>query len=544
MSDVGKKLIIIMLTFFIVGLSISEVFAGGGLPPIIVPRDQPTIQAAIDAFVEGEHSVIWVSSPKTYYEHDINFRGKAVTVKSTTDNPLECIINCGGNGSGAIFSSGEDENTKLRGITIINGNGDGAGIFCNGTSPVIENCIIENNTAYTYGGGIFCMDGSPSFERCIVKNNNSPSGGGVFLYSSSAKFDNCLFDNNTANYGATFYIIDSAPEISNCTLGKNIATPPGDGGSIRCSGSTSVIRNSIIWGNSTPLFVNDTCSYDITYSDISEIFPGEGNISSDPLFFDANNGDFRFDRSSPCTDAADPYFAPTKDLDNQMRPQCVDYDMGAFEAVDNSTDTDMDGLTDCAENKLCTDINLPDTDYDGSLDGNEDKNGNGVVESNESDPCDEDSDDDGMLDGWEIEYGLKPLIDDANEDPDGDLLLNIWEYGIGTDPSTNEENIDTDSDHLPDWWELTYFDGDTDLPHEPNDDSDGDLFSNHAEFVYGTDPSSSGDTPEAGFFYRYDNLGRLTAVLNMTTDATYYSIRYTYDAKGNRMGKTVYTTQP
>jgi len=39
-----------------------------------------------------------------------------------------------------------------------------------------------------------------------------------------------------------------------------------------------------------------------------------------------------------------------------------------------------------------------------------------------------------MPDGWEVQYGLKPLVNDANEDPDGDQFINIEEYDKGTDP--------------------------------------------------------------------------------------------------------------
>src|SRR5205823_8386412 len=47
---------------------------------------------------------------------------------------------------------------------------------------------------------------------------------------------------------------------------------------------------------------------------------------------------------------------------------------------------------------------------------------------------------------------------------------------------------DTDSDGLPDWWELKYFSSAT--AALPNDDSDGDGFTNVQEFLAGTDPTS------------------------------------------------------
>ena len=67
-------------------------------------------------------------------------------------------------------------------------------------------------------------------------------------------------------------------------------------------------------------------------------------------------------------------------------------------------DMDGDGLTDLEEHELGTNPTLPDTD------------------------------DDGMPDGWEVEYSFDPLTDDASSDADGDTVSNLDEYLHGTDP--------------------------------------------------------------------------------------------------------------
>lgn len=64
-------------------------------------------------------------------------------------------------------------------------------------------------------------------------------------------------------------------------------------------------------------------------------------------------------------------------------------------------------------------------------------------------PDNPDADSDTIPDGWEVEYGLDPLVDDAHDDPDGDTLDNLLEYEIGTNPTL----VDTDQDTYSDDWE-------------------------------------------------------------------------------------------
>ena len=62
-----------------------------------------------------------------------------------------------------------------------------------------------------------------------------------------------------------------------------------------------------------------------------------------------------------------------------------------------------------------------------------------------------DSDGDGMPDTWETAHGLNPADpSDASGDSDSDGLSNLLEYQCGTDPT----NDDTDGDQLLDGWEI------------------------------------------------------------------------------------------
>ncbi len=57
----------------------------------------------------------------------------------------------------------------------------------------------------------------------------------------------------------------------------------------------------------------------MTYSCVAGGYPGEGNIDADPLFVDADGGDYRLGSASPCIDAAHGGAAPDTDRDGAAR---------------------------------------------------------------------------------------------------------------------------------------------------------------------------------------------------------------------------------
>jgi len=127
-------------------------------------------------------------------------------------------------------------------------------------------------------------------------------------------------------------------------------------------------------------------------------------------------------------------------------------------------DTDGDGLPDALENNWCTDANDADTDNDGILDGWEDVNHNGVVDADETDPCNIDTDGDGIQDGTELGYTLD------NIGPDTDTL--IFQPDLDPETTTDPLNSDTDGDGWGDGEEDTNYNGLIDADEtNPNDDT-------------------------------------------------------------------------
>ncbi len=138
---------------------------------------------------------------------------------------------------------------------------------------------------------------------------------------------------------------------------------------------------------------------------------------------------------------------------------------------------------------------VADVDGDGDTDvlsaSSEDDKIAWYEQSNVANPLDPDSDDDGLLDGFEVTNGFDPLLaGEQGLDPDADGLTNLQEQIAGTDPF----DTDSDADGLLDGFEVASgfdpldSDQDSDNLVDGQDDFDADGLGNAAEVLAGTDP--------------------------------------------------------
>ena len=368
---------------------------------IVVGEDEEytTIGDALDIVMNG--NIIYVKDGT--YKENIDYKGKAITLRSE-NGPENTIIAGSGDGVVVTMDTSEDENSILYGFTIRNGiDNKGGGIHIDDSSPIIRNCIIENNTASKKGGGMYLNRSFSLIDSCIIRNNsaktgggifitdergdpifqnceftgntsimenynikNEGDGGGVFVDTGNATFIHCLFHNNQAeddgggiylykansvyvaygsffsnnsvdkggaiyfeqksenstiinsifsgnygkNGGGAIYSKHATPTINYTTFwNNNVDIEEGsNGGGIYCEdGSAMTIINSILWdnaGNTHPeiyfeSIVGDTL-FTIEYSDIEGGFTGDGNLNTDPVFEDTDNGNFHLQENSPC----------------------------------------------------------------------------------------------------------------------------------------------------------------------------------------------------------------------------------------------------
>jgi hypothetical protein len=214
-----------------------------------------TIQTAINDANDGDEIV---ANTGTYYE-TVDFNGVACTIRSTDPNDVDVvaatIIDANGAGRAVTFNDGEDAHSILMGFTItggyISGTGDGAGIYCYGSSPTINRCVIYDNNAGDDGGGISCDNSSsPSISYCLITSNEAGDGAGICCNnSSSPTISYCdITENDADDKGGGIYCkASSIPTIEDCEIGSNSAYK---GGGIYCSTDLQIER-CIVSGNQT-----------------------------------------------------------------------------------------------------------------------------------------------------------------------------------------------------------------------------------------------------------------------------------------------------
>ncbi len=287
--------------------------------------------------------------------------GAGIGLFSASPYIADCVIqNCsstqsGGFGAGIALWASDPiiVNTKILNNTLSD-NSRGAGIYCTQGEVFLANCEIRKNrntSGVLKGGGIYAEGADTNIElkNCVIADNTAQSGAGI--YTDSIKID--VYDANFAQDSVACRVI-----LTNCTIANNT------GGGIYSTESRTIIRNSIIWGNTSQNIGTENSVYlSILYSDVQGLGSdvGYGNVNINPLFAAAedyhllsNVGRFSPSTkvwvidtvSSPCIDAgapgdaiiAEPYLSGKR------------INMGAYGGTDQASRSDTPNILHVSKN--------------------------------------------------------------------------------------------------------------------------------------------------------------------------------------------------
>lgn len=212
---------------------------------ILVPADQPTIQAGIDAAVTGDTVLV---AAGTYYER-IDFKGKDLVVTSES-GPSATIIDGEQVGPVVTFDRGETAAAELSGFTITSGDtNNGGGIYCSESHPTITGNIIEENCASNSGSGIYCNKCGPIITNNVIRGNAGESAVSFWLcyYETPLLADNLIEGNYSKSSGGGVNCTSCSPEIHGNVITNNVTDS--SGGGIACYGGDPVIMGNTITYN-------------------------------------------------------------------------------------------------------------------------------------------------------------------------------------------------------------------------------------------------------------------------------------------------------
>lgn len=260
------------------------------------------------------------------------------------------------------------------------------GLHVDGGAADFNDVTVTNCSSF----GVYVANGTPTLNRLRAENTRY----GVFVGDKAgASIHNAVIRDQT-NYGV--YARMSATSAADVTVLHSTVYNTDFGVFLLAEAGTlfdTVVRNSILVNNASfGAFRSGTEGrLEVTYSDawgngtdLMGTVGGEGNLSADPEFVDAVEGDLHVMGGSATVDSATDVGALADDHDGLSRPQDGDgvggatHDMGAYEFVlipecgngvpepgedcDDGNEEDGDGCSALCESEDVADAGLPTDD--------------------------------------------------------------------------------------------------------------------------------------------------------------------------------------
>ena len=357
------------------------------------------IQEGINASSNGDEVVIMDGVYRGLGNKNLDYEGRLITVRSASDDPRTCVIDCENEGRGFSFHRGEYLEAVLSGVTVCRGyldeespvgsrgcavlcqsssprfkrcvfrdnyggnDADGVGMYCSYARPFLSQCIFEGNyckhqAAYgaglycdaggnptlldcvirrNYGAGVLCIGGAPILINCTIANNvvDAYAGSGVECYDGDPLLVNCVFTGNVSEDGGCFSF-----SLHSQPVAMNCTLYGNRGQAMYYNNSDPTLTNCILWNDGEHEITGPNGDLVVTYCDVRGGWPGAGNIDVDPML----TWDCHLKAESPCCDAGDPEgaYEDWSDWDGEPRAAGAAADIGSDEFID----VDEDALPD------------------------------------------------------------------------------------------------------------------------------------------------------------------------------------------------------
>jgi hypothetical protein len=221
--------------------------------------DYPTIQAAVTAAADGDVIELADGTFTGSGNHDIDYLGKAITVRSQNGAPDACVIDCQGAFGvwrrGFLFISGEGPEAVLEGLTVTGACAVscGGGALCEqAAGPTFRDCIFQGNSAFCGGGVGWRDDSAPTFIACVFADNVAQEDGGGIgsegLVPADLTAIDCIFTNNAAGiHGGGVAFAEGAVRLVGCSFTGNQSVT--GGAFFGCYGGDHQLRGCTFRGN-------------------------------------------------------------------------------------------------------------------------------------------------------------------------------------------------------------------------------------------------------------------------------------------------------
>ncbi len=227
--------------------------------------------------------------------------------------------NAGSSGGGGLYN--KDGDLTLRHVRFY-GNSAlyGAGMLNSGP-PAVSHITLEHVTFIENSGGGLSNAGTAVLDHVTFRDNSTLSDGGGLNNSGQAALTYVLFSGNSAANGGGMYCNGSSPVTLDHVIFAGNTASSGGGAVYSAIIQSIAVTNSILWNNSPNQIKDVLTATTVKYSCVQENWSGTGNISDDPRFVDAADGNYHLKSqaghwtpagwvadtvTSPCIDAGEP----------------------------------------------------------------------------------------------------------------------------------------------------------------------------------------------------------------------------------------------